>query len=37
MEKSVNDGLDYSGDAAVGPFFGLDYKKYESFADGRKC
>lgn len=26
--RSVNDGLDYSGDAAAGSFFSSDYKRY---------
>jgi hypothetical protein len=27
MERSLNDGMDYSGDAAVGSFFSTDYKR----------
>lgn len=27
MDKSINDGLDYSGDAAAGSFFSSDYKR----------
>lgn len=26
--RSINDGLDYSGDAAAGSFFSSDYKRY---------